>query len=373
MIKWSASRLDAANYCLMLLWLKYYDPLKPKQENLAAFAKGGLLHNLIENFWQGLGDNEKQVKSQSKAFKKIKYYDSESFAKHAQGKWMQRVKASEFSDNPISWRFEKQEFVIKSQLKGICQEMFPILYKEGTPEFSELPIDFIFGNKRFTGRIDEVRIRNGKVIIRDFKSGKPWLGHMKINHDPQLTIYNAGLCELARKDPEIAEKLGLEDRVKYYGGNPLFVDPEINMEFFMVEAPYLIKKFENNPKKYSSVTSPQTILPTHRTNEHFFEVLNMIDGTMQRIREGIVYAERGRKCDSCSMKQPCEKKLSEQGIGNLEDYAGNICLSLVSPMYAKNQEKEIQEIKKRKRKGKSHPDQMSFRLQYKNSPHVCGN
>ena len=74
---WSASRIDTANYCGMKYFLKYIDPTKPKPLRLSAYAKGGLLHELIENFWIKLGTQEqfeKDKKSKKNAGKIKKYF-----------------------------------------------------------------------------------------------------------------------------------------------------------------------------------------------------------------------------------------------------------------------------------------------------------
>ena len=59
-IKWSASRIDVANYCRMRYYLKYVE--KEKSLKLPAYVKGSLLHSLIESFWKKNGTPEEAAK-----------------------------------------------------------------------------------------------------------------------------------------------------------------------------------------------------------------------------------------------------------------------------------------------------------------------
>ena len=90
---------------------------------------------------------------------------------------------------------------------------------------------------RFKGFMDEVRFGdNGKVVVRDYKSGRPWVGEMKLKHDPQLTIYNAGLCGLLKSDAGIRGALGLEGRLEEFMQGGIFTSQNIEGQFFMIEA-----------------------------------------------------------------------------------------------------------------------------------------
>lgn len=86
---WSASRIDCANYCRMRYYLRYIE--KEKALRLSAYAKGSLLHELIEHFWERLGTEEEVEKdrknNKKKAAEKKRYFDGETFAGFARGKW----------------------------------------------------------------------------------------------------------------------------------------------------------------------------------------------------------------------------------------------------------------------------------------------
>ncbi|MBU3906938.1 MAG: PD-(D/E)XK nuclease family protein, partial [Nanoarchaeota archaeon] len=230
MDKWSYSKINTANYCTFQFFLKYIHPKKPKPLRLSAYVKGSLLHDQIDKFWNRLGTSEETAKKSSKK----KYSNAEEFARYTQGKWKRIVVADKHSETKIHWRFNEEKWQILNQLPKICVPLFYELSKEGPPLFSELPFDFMYENKRFIGRIDEVRVRDGKIVVRDFKSGKPWLGEMKLKYDPQLTLYNAGLYSLISSDNIFAGKLGLKsDSFPKY---QIPICSDFEMEFFLIES-----------------------------------------------------------------------------------------------------------------------------------------
>lgn len=380
---WSASRIDIANYCRMRYHLRYVEKTQPAR--LSAYVKGSLLHGLLEHFWNRLGTEEEVAKKKNNK----KYYDAESFAKYAKGKWTSITIGSDKAKNPekkIAWRFKDEPYVIKSSLQKICMPLFEQVINEGPPLFTELPFDFSLDDMRFKGFIDEVRIRNNHVVIRDYKSGSPYLGNMKVNHDPQLTFYNAGLCAMCFSDINFARKLGLEDVRKQFLGNPMFIYPEIEEEFFMIEALPKIKEAENEkkkgaPKKHDFANEgdffeavkrrdrlleniPQVILSTTRKDEHFFEVIKMIKGVEEAVSKGDIYPERGRKCDICDMKYACEKKLDYVTRPNIHDRKGNTVMDFALAPYSApvNIKPAQKQKKKNKTKAKKSPavNQKSF-------------
>lgn len=346
---WSASKINTANYCRMKHWLTYADPNKPKGLRLAVYVKGSLIHGLIENLWKKLGTPEEVSKKSSNK----KYYDAESFAKHAQGKWQSIIisdnqlrekyeqekdkeKAEELKNRLIYWRDKNQKYQIKGALKKICKPLFDYLHEEGPPLFTELPFNFVIGDKKFRGKIDEIRKREDKIVVRDYKSGSPWVGDMKSFFDPQLTLYNVGLCSVAYSNTEVAEKLGLERKiVEKFMGNPDFINPDFIMEFFMTDA----LSIELGPR---IKTLPPAIVSSYRSENHFSELLSMINGSQKDIDTGNIYPERGRKCDYCDMKIVCEDKLNEVGSGNLIDKKGQISFGFVSPSFMRNKEVDLE-------------------------------
>ncbi|MEK6817590.1 MAG: PD-(D/E)XK nuclease family protein, partial [Nanoarchaeota archaeon] len=177
------------------------------------------------------------------------------------------------------------------------------------------------------------RKKDNKVIIRDYKSGSPWVGEMKLKHDPQLTLYNFLVCGLAYQDKEFAKKLGLEEKItKKFMGNPFYINPDFELQFSMLETLAIDLSSPNikNP--------PKLIVSTIRTDENYFELVKMINGTQEAVETGNIYPERGGKCDFCDMKKACDEKLSNVGSGQLIDKKGQLHFDFVIPKFQKKEE-----------------------------------
>src|SRR3989338_6040675 len=344
---WSATRIDIANYCKRRYYLRYV--LKDEPLRFSAYVKGGFLHEIIEKFWD-------KMYLPGKRKTEVKYSTPEEFSSHAQGKWKSLLIKLKKSGQRLEWAFDGEEWAILHQLPKICTPLFTHLATEGKPDFSELSFDFVLDGLRFKGRVDEVRLRDGKVVIRDYKSGRPWIGDMKVDFDPQLKFYNAGLCYLCCSNRNIAEKLGLLERRVTFMGNPEFVCPDFEEEFFMIEA----LGYEPKPGR----ERPAVIHKTKRTNEHFVSLLRMIRSTLEAVavnRE--VPPEWGRKCDSCDMRVACKKRAVEESDGFIVDKHGQQFLALESPTYSVAPET--------KEKKSGNKEQKRLRLIYKNSPYQC--
>jgi len=363
----SPTKLDVVNYCIMRFALKYIE--HAQELELSVFKKGKTLHDLTEHFWPRLN---------------VKYSDAKEFGDYGYGKFYQLIRAFESSGKKVAWNYKDEMYVMAENVRKVSKSLFEILKAEGPPlvdeqtgkYLTEVRFDFRAFDRNFTGKIDEIRIRDGKLIIRDYKSGKPWMGHMKLNHDPQMTIYNVGLCSKCRKDKRFAELVGLSDDRQEFDGNPIYVSDKIQHEFFMLDAPYLsdkmaekslksmaqrimedigfyfieIEEFEkilekNLGTEIKSKIPPKIIYKTTRTNEHFFEIIKMLDGVEGIIKSGMIYAERGRKCDDCNVNLACQEKLKEIGKGFSEDKKGQLMFSYSIPYYMRPIQNEKQKIK----------------------------
>ncbi len=338
MIPWTATRINAANYCRMQYYLRYIEGEKPLK--LSAYVKGSFLHSIIEKFWEKLGTEEEVAKKSSGK----KYSNAEEFAKYSQGLWMKQLIAARHSEEKVVWRYQGEEYAAHSNLPSVCVPLFHFLTNEGPPLFSEIEFDFVAENTRFRGRIDDIRIRDGRVIIRDYKSGRPWLGEMKVSNDPQLTIYNAGLCSLCVSDDEIAGKLGLMEKRAGFMKDFHYIFPDFIEQFFMIEAPALnAKRDSQGNRKFHPL---KTIHETRRRDEHFNELLKLIQGIEKAVSDGEIYPERGRKCDDCDLKYACEKRLNQVGTGHLEDKTGQGFFSFAIPAYARTEEQSRDRVQK---------------------------
>lgn len=356
--------MNAANYCTMRYYLRYV--LKNQPARLSAYVKGSLLHAIIEHFWDKFGTPEE---TRDKKTGK-KYFDAESFAKHCQRQWVRIMKADETAPGKIAWRFDQEKWSIYHTMPKICRPLFGYLFAEGKPTFIELPFDFLFADERFVGRIDEVRVVHGKIVLRDYKSGNPWVGEMKLRHDPQLSLYNVGLCFLAQSNPRIRAALGLEGRLDELMAGARFASPLIEEQFFMIEA------LSVDPQKVK--TMPLVVNPTTRRDENFLELISMIKCTKERLDTGNVCPERGKKCDICDMSDFCDQELKKVGTGTVVDKSGQSFFSAFSPRYIRGTNSEGQNlISNQKVQVSTKPlpsvlRQKRIRFQYKRGGIVCG-
>ena len=432
----SATKIDTINYCSMRFYLKYGERPKPAELNLSAFVKGKLFHKAIENFWLLMKpiayENELYLKEEVSEYKKrhsqkidllltkkrkrkefsikkkkeseiYKYYDAESFAEYLKGQWYRSVMADKslreklnnqntlsekrkknLEKRLISWEFDDEPYVIANKIPDITKTLYNYLFKEGPPLYTEVQFKFKLNNVQLNGEdiikkpiggfIDEIRIRNGKVVIRDYKTGSPFeIKEMKIEFDPQLTLYNLGLCSLCYEDEELSKILGVSEIKHQFMGNPIFIYPEFEQEFFMIEAPYIIelankpapkKEDFDSERKYQEEHAkwkiqkdrikniPEITHTTKRHDFHFYELAKMIS-RMEQITEGKdVYAESGRKCDRCSMKKACKNKIEKSQDKIKIDEKGQRFFSFIdSPTIIsireevkQNQEKYVQRL-----------------------------
>lgn len=388
---WSATKLNAANYCRMRYWLRY---VKGEPElRLSSYVKGSLLHELIENFWKSLGNIE-QVEadrrcSKKKASEKKHYFDAESFVHYAQTKWKSIIFADDalkdkfynstdeekakLEPDLISWTHDSEKWMILNTLPRYCTPLFNFLLREGKTisidgrSLQEVPFEFEAFGERFAGRIDEIRVNpDGKIIIRDYKSGSPWIDDIKLDFDPQLTLYNPGFLSVCFNDDRLCKAVGLERRlVQDNFKNGVFVNPEIEEQFFMIEALGI------DPNKCR--TLPPVICPTKRTEEHFYGLLAMVKGVKRILNPpDEVYGEWGRKCSGCGMRVACRRRFNEIGH-EFKDKKGNSFFSFSKPFYVRERETIIKEIeKKKKKKGYRDAHQGMFRFQWKSSDYVSG-
>ena len=117
-------------------------------------------------------------------------------------------------------------------------------------------------------------------------------------------------------------------------GNPIWVNPDFELEFFMIDS-FLIPKGKTEP------LSKQHIYPTKRADEHFFMVLETIRETEDAIQRNSISPDWGRKCDPCDMKVACEAELYKINKGYYANKQGQTLFSFVSPLYSKIEEPPI--------------------------------
>jgi len=342
---WSATKVNIANFCTMRYYIIY--GLHEKSLRLSAYVFGSELHNLIENFWKRLGSPD-EVISTSKKFKDKKYFDQESFSKYLEGRWKRTIIADKHAKNKITWNNKAQPWTLLDKLRKLSFPLYDYLINKPKPLFAEFPFDFIADNKRFKGRIDEIRLEGDKIIIRDYKSGNPWVGEMKLKHDPQLTLYNAGLCAKLREDRNFARKFNLDGKVEEFMEGRQFVSPNLELEFFMIEA----LSIDSKKVKYA----PNPVNKTRRDDNHFFEILKMVEGIKKSVSQGNVYPEYGQKCDFCDVRFRCDEESKKIGQDYMANKQGNLFLPFALPDYIKKDTEK-----------KRDPNQKRIRFRYKKS------
>ncbi len=349
----SATQINTANYCTFRFYLRYFKGVKPLR--LSAYVKGSLLHSLVEHFWDRLG-TEEEAMSKSSKFKDKKYFDAESFAKYAKGKWNSIIIADEKrkEGEKIHWSYDSEKWIILNKMQDLCVPLFNYKINEPTPQtrFIEEPFSFYLGEKRFKGFIDEISFIDDKIRILDYKSGNPWVGEMKLKHDPQLTLYAAGLCARLRDDRNFARQFNLENKIEEYMEGQEFISPKIEVGFCMIEALGI------NPEKFKSV--PKPVIISQRNDNHFLEVLKMVEGAKKRCIEGNVYPERGKKCDSCDIKYKCDEELEKVNKGELIENTGQLEFAFSMPDYIRRED-YLKKVKQPKRD----PAQKRIRFRYK--------
>jgi hypothetical protein len=326
-----------------------------KSLRLSAYVKGSLLHSLLEHFWDRLG-TEEEVMSKSSKFKDKKYFDADGFAKYAKGKWNSIIIADERrkEGEKIHWAYDSEKWVVMNKLRDLCVPLFKYKIDEPVPEsrFLEEPFSFFVGDRRFKGFVDEISFIDNKIRIIDYKSGNPWVGEMKLKHDPQLTLYAAGLCARIRDDKNFAKQFNLEGKFEDFMQGQSFISPNIDVGFCMIEA------LAVNPEKVRSVPNP--VILSNRNDNHFLEVLKMVEGVRQRCIIGDVYPERGKKCDNCDVKYHCDEELVNANKGYMVDKSGQFEFGFSMPAYIRRED-----YTKKVKQPKRDPAQKRIRFKYK--------
>ncbi len=340
---WSASKVNCANYCRRKFFLRYI--LRDKGIIFSSYRRGTLCHELVEKFWDKLGAPEEvKMNKEGKVKSEKKYSNPEQFVKYAQGRWMRMCIQDEMAGKKIQWAYDNEKWNIRNKyLPGVCSPLFNILLEEGPHLYTELPFTFILNDRKFTGFIDKVRQRDGRVIIRDYKTESPWMKGMKLEGNPQLTLYCVGLCALCYADENVAAKVGLLEERKRFMGNPIFISDKIQPEFFMLSALPKISKQES--EKSETEKAIKVIYSTKRSDKDFYEVLMFIEDVERDVRDFLSGArkkipptERGKKCDGCDMAIGCLKRLEdelaeEKRIGPLKASDGQIFFNFASPYF----------------------------------------
>ena len=331
LIEYSFSKLDDANYCKMRYYLRWIE--KAEHPNPPFFFKGAFFHGLVEHFWDKLGNSSEVRRNiKGKITSEKKYASADEFADYVKGQWMRGIIQNKHSADPkrkVDWDYSGQEYVMANEARNISYHLFSHLVELGKPLYQEVSFDFVIGHRRFKGRIDGIRNDGGKIKVEDYKTGQPCMGQMKVEHDPQMSLYNVGIAALCFRDEGFAKSLGLGDRRMNFVENPTYLVEEIENQFIMLEAPSYWARAADKKK----IETVPFIHPTHRKTAHFYEVLKMLEGVEKSIKHGIIYPERGRKCDACVMKKPCAARLEDAVTDVPSNIRGQVIFPFAAPVF----------------------------------------
>lgn len=337
--KWCASDLHAANYCGMRWYLE--EEKRIQTDRISAFAKGDVVHRLIETFWDW---KENRIGTDKKYREKTR----EQFVLWAENSWMRQIKSDEFAmkddekskKRQIVWKDEHEKWVMLHQIGALAGPIYEMMMAKGQGILpSEYSYDFTLTHDnslemRFNGKIDEVYLdENGRPVVRDYKTGRMKTGEMKLGWDPQPTMYCLALSVLAHRNRKFARIVGLEDEAPHLLQPEHFLSRNITFEYCLLED-ISMDKLEERKKYNQGVDSVKkklfegqkgnihaeiSIARTHREDKHYFAMLDEIIKLEEALANRTIRYERGEKCDYCPIRNQClENERNERAIARNE-------------------------------------------------------
>lgn len=276
-IIWTPTKIDQATFCLMQFYLINIKKIKPKTSG--RMALGVFLHRAMEKFY-----------TERKGVVCPKFKSPESFANAMGAMWARFVVGTgKIKGQEISWSSKEEPWILREDLKKICSKVYERYASEHPPIYTEIVFDFELDKRRFRGRIDEIRKKEGYAVIRDLKSGSRKPGKMKLDYDQQFTVYFLAVGCLCREDQEFAESIGIsKEDAERFAGNPDYLNDKIRGEYYFMRE--------------------DQIFDMRRDNLKYFDFCRMINGLEKQIFKGDIYPERGRLCDYCSVHEECDKR-----------------------------------------------------------------
>ncbi len=306
---WSASKFDLARDCL-----KHYDYNYNKgltERTSPAMAFGGFLHHKQEHFFKE--DLNFRPRTGIERFyapsDQPRNKSPEAFANACGGQWKMLVRHDLEKAHKIVWSHEKEPYeVYLPALKNLAMRMYEKNITEGPPLFAELwfetiPLKHKDHAHYFRGGIDDVRKKNGTLLIRDYKTGWDVLPQYELYYDDsQFTLYGLALIHLLATNPRIALRCGLDpDETKDWNGREADMLPSLMMERSEIRR---------------DVDRGAT-----RTKRHAEELFETIDGLEMQIERHLFPASREeRRCKRCDAYATCVRDFR----GNKADYVQNL-------------------------------------------------
>lgn len=277
---WTATNIDRATDCVFQFILteifKVPYKITPRQ------ALGIFVHRALENFYKPDG--------------KPLYSSAESFANAIAARWqfVFNRENPKIQGREVEFKNKDEIFILKAELKQICSLIYERYKNEEKPIETEFLFAFKFGDKNYRGRIDEIR---KNTTIREIKTGKRKPGEMKLKYDPQFTLYALALANICYNSKNFCEKIGTEYKKNINLAEWLdYLSSKLKLEYYFVRE--------------------DKIYEMSRDYINFNEFQIMVDGLERKIENALIkgiYPERGRRCDTCIVKDFCDK-LTQDGL-----------------------------------------------------------
>ncbi len=278
-IRWSKSRYEIANTCLMKYYFQYVAHIKPP--STPEQALGIFLHKRKEKMFKGKPGSLK-----------LKHKSASSFANSAVGMWKHTIaKDGMIQGKPINWKFKGQPWAMINDIKDLCIKTYDKCASEKPPLFVEYEREFYLNGHHFLVKLDE--IREG-YTIREYKTGFSLPEEMELKHFVQFAFYALAFSCISHQDKEFARICGVnEEDAKSFGGNPIYIDDKINLEYYRVQ--------------------DNSMHTTHLTNSDYFTLhnhLNELESKINKLSENL-YPNFGHHCKLCSFQKECDEKTNK--------------------------------------------------------------
>lgn len=276
-IVWTPTKIDQATYCLLQWYLINIE--KVKARTTGSMALGIFMHKRMENFF----------KKDGKPIRK----SAEAFANSCAGWWTRYViNSGKIRGEQIHWKDKNEPWILREIIKKMCGAIYERRIQEPLPLYTEFSIpEFEFEGRRFRGKIDEIRF--GKIsenkegpIIRDYKTGRRKPGKMKLNYDPQFTLYLLAISCLCYNDKKFAESIGISEMDSIE--SPLDFFDKIGLEYYLMREDKLYQ--------------------LKRNKAIYEDFCRMIEGLEEEIENDNFSPQRGRLCDYCSVNEECDAR-----------------------------------------------------------------
>jgi len=307
-IVWSASKFDMAHECL-----RRYDYAYNKgvtERTTPAMALGIFLHHKQERFFKE--DLDFRPRERIERFyaptNHPKNKSPEAFANACGGQWKRLVRRDLEKDHKIGWSYDQEPYVYLAALRELSLKMYDRNVTEGPPLLAELwfetiPLKHKDHAHYFRGGIDDVRKKDGALLVRDYKTGWDVLPQYELYYDDsQFTLYGLALIYTLATNPRIALRCGLNpDETKKWVGKEADMIPSLLME--------------------RSEVRRGVDRRTTRTRMHAEELFETLDGLEMQIERNLFPASREeRRCRRCGAYANCIRDFR----GNKSSYMQNL-------------------------------------------------